>query len=342
MDVEAALGEQARACAAMGSPMYAELLDRLAEDHAAGGVTTVVLSGHEDDPGPSALALRLLGSVHRLVLDRRAGEVGLHYPSVGGTWTADAGPAAVLQLLAQQPELVREWLDRPPQTNEVGRAAALLGALTHLPDELRLPVRLVELGASGGLNLLADRFRVADQGDPASPVQLQDAWAGRALRAWPDLHFVETFGCDPRPIDATTTEGRLALTAYVWADQRERLERLRGALSLVTGPLDVRRCGAADLLDEVSLRDGAVTVVWHSVMWQYLGTDERERAQARLGELGASATSRRPLVHVAMEPTRRRPGSPHECLVTMQVWPCAPEVRVLGVAAPHGVPVVWE
>jgi hypothetical protein len=51
--------------------MYAVLLDRLADDLEAGGVTADVLAGHEDDPGPSALGLRLLGSVHRLVSDEQ-------------------------------------------------------------------------------------------------------------------------------------------------------------------------------------------------------------------------------------------------------------------------------
>ena len=107
---------------------------------ATGGPTAAVLAGHEDDPGPAALALRLLGSVHRLVLERRAGALGVFYPSVGGTWDPVAGAEAVLDLLAEQPGPVQEWLDRAPQTNEVGRATALLGGLLHLPDALRLPV----------------------------------------------------------------------------------------------------------------------------------------------------------------------------------------------------------
>ena len=127
-----AFEQQSVACAALGSPMYAELLSRLAADIAEGGPTATVLEGHEDDPGPSALALRLLGSVHRLVLERRAGELAAYYPSVGGTWEPDAGTEAFLRLLAEQPEAVREWLDRPPQTNEVGRATALVGGLLHL------------------------------------------------------------------------------------------------------------------------------------------------------------------------------------------------------------------
>ena len=64
---------QAESCAEQGSPLYAELLGRLADDIEAGGPTSEILRGHEDDPGRSALSLRLLGSVHRLVLERRAG-----------------------------------------------------------------------------------------------------------------------------------------------------------------------------------------------------------------------------------------------------------------------------
>ena len=132
-----------------------------------------MLEGHEDDPGPSALGLRLLGSVHRLVLERRAGALAAYYPSVGGRWDPVTGAEAVLELFRSDPAPVREWLDRPPQTNEVGRAAALVGGLLHLPPEDRLPLRLVEIGASAGLNLLADRFHLVDDqgaatGDPSS------------------------------------------------------------------------------------------------------------------------------------------------------------------------------
>src|SRR6478752_5748785 len=141
-----AFEQQARACAALGSPMYADLLGRLADDVAGNGPTATVIAGHEDDPGPSALALRLLGSVHRLVLERRAGELATYYPSVGGSWDPDTGTEAFLRLLAEQGDAVRAWLDRPPQTNEVGRATALVGGLLHLGAGERHPVRLFEIG----------------------------------------------------------------------------------------------------------------------------------------------------------------------------------------------------
>ena len=340
-----AFRRQAAACADLGSPMYAALLDRCTDDIDTGGVVAEVLAGHEDDPGPSALALRLLGSVHRLVLDRRAGDLATFYPSVGGTWEPDGGWAAFRRLLADRPDEVREWLDWPPQTNEVGRAAALMGGLLHLRH--RLPVRLFEIGSSAGLNLLADRFAYGDSssrifGDPTSAVHLADAWRGRPLEPWFDLEVVERLGSDVMPVDVRTTEGRLTLTAYVWPDQRERLERLRGALAVAQEmPVEVRRSAARDFVGGLGLRAGAVTVLWHSGMWQYLDDDEQRDVTAAVERLGADATDEAPFAHLVLEPQRRTPDSEHEFLVVLTEWPTG-ERRVLGTSRGHGVPTDWD
>lgn len=340
-----AFRHQAAACADLGSPMYAALLDRCADDIEAGGVVADVLAGHEDDPGPSALGLRLLGSVHRLVLERRAGELATFYPSVGGTWEPDGGWAAFRRLLDDRPGDVRAWLDRPPQTNEVGRAGALMGGLLQLRH--RLPVRLFEIGSSAGLNLLADRFGYVDAsgrtfGDPASAVLLDGAWHGRPLAPWPDLEVVERLGSDVMPVDVRTTEGRLTLTAYVWPDQRERLERLRGALALAQqGAVEVRRSSARDFVGQIGLRPGAVTVLWHSVMWQYLDEDEQADVSRAIEALGAEATDDAPFAHLLLEPLRRTPDSERAYLVVLSEWP-AGERRILGTSRGHGVPTDWD
>ena len=72
--------------------------------------------------------------MHRLVLERRAGGLAAYYPSVGGHWHAPHGVPAFIDLLDRDRDAVRGWLDRPPQTNEVGRATALMGGLLHLPE----------------------------------------------------------------------------------------------------------------------------------------------------------------------------------------------------------------
>ena len=260
------LRAQARACAHLGSAMYDELLTRLADDLDAGGTTATVLRGHEADPGPSGLALRLVGGVHRLVLAGSVPELSAYYPTVGGTWSS-RGSEAVLAFLAARGEEVRPLLDQAPQTNEVGRAAALVGGLLRLAARWPLPVRLWEIGASGGLNLQADRFRITGPagawGDPAGPVVLEEAWTGRPLPVDAHLRVVERGGCDVSPVDVTTEAGRLTLTSYVWPDMTARHERLAGAIALAPRPpgggrADRRRVVRRTARDGAGAADGAV------------------------------------------------------------------------------------
>jgi hypothetical protein len=347
MDVVAAFRTQGRACEHLGSPMYAELLAGLADDLEAGGPTARVLRGHEDDPGPSGLALRLAGALHRLALAGAAPGLTAYYPTVGGTWTADGVPA-VLDLLDRRGGDVLPLLEQAPQTNEVGRAAALLGGLLRVTAQRRLPVRLFEIGASGGLNLRPDRFRYTDDsggawGDPRSPVLLEGAWQGSAAPSEAPLTVLQRGGCDVNPVDVTTEDGRLTLTSYVWPDMTARHARLAGAIALARAePVRVERADAASYVEGLGLAEGRLTVLWHSVMWQYVPREQQERASARLAALGEQATEEAPLVHLFAEPTRRTPEDRHRFWVVAQAWPGDARRRFLGQMAPHGLPVTWE
>jgi hypothetical protein len=339
--------EQAAACAQLGSPMYAELLDRVADDIDAGGVSTRVLAGHEEDPGPSALALRLVGSVHRLVLDGLAPDLAPFYPSAGGHWDLVPGWQAFETLLRDQGEAVRRWLDQPPQTNEVGRAAALVGGLLRIGESHRLPVRLLEIGSSAGLNLRAHTFTIADdegnvhEGDPGL-VRLVGAWRGRRLHPWPGLEVVERLGSDVAPLDVNRPEDRLTLMSYVWPDQRARLARLEDAIRTArVVPAEVRRQDAVSFVRDIRLVEGVTTVLWHSVMWQYLPEQDQRTVTAHVEELGASASATSPFAHLYLEPVRRTPGASHEFLVVLRLWPTG-EQRILGTSVGHGIPTTWE
>jgi hypothetical protein len=347
-----AVRRQAKACAELGSPMYADLLTSLASDLEAGGSTAEMLTSYEDDPADFLLALRLLGSVHRLVLDGSAAELARFYPSVGGTWRSDAGWRAFEATLREHRDEVRARLHQAPQTNDVGRSAALMGGLLHLVAEHPLPVRLYEIGASGGLNLLPDRYCYLYGPDVAygprdSPVRLAGAWAGHRP---PDVNVevVSRLGCDLAPADITTAEGRLTLTSYVWPDQVERIDRLRAAFRVARAwPVEVRPQDALTFVDQLDLVDDTVTVLWHSLFWQYLSEPRQRQLATRIEQLGAQATARRVFAHLMFEPQRRfpdapaSPDSPVEFLVVLRVWPGG-ERLVLAEAAPHGIPTVWE
>jgi len=335
---------QAAACAELGSRFYGVLLERLADDAEASGPTARVLAGHEEDPVDSLVALRLLGGVHRRVLLGLEPLLAAHYPSTGGDGDAEAALEPFLDVLDASVAELRGVLARPPQTNEVGRAAPLVGALWHLQSIAQLPVRLFEIGASGGLNLLADRFRFEGAGatGPAdSPVVFEDAWLGSVPPTRPVLDVVERLGCDRDPVDASTDEGALTLTSYVWPDQAERLSRLRGALDLArTNPVTVIAQSAADFVGELRREPGTWTVLWHSVMWQYLHEAEQDAVVAHLERLGAAGADEAPLARIAFEPRRLAHGEDIGFVVTAWTWPGGVE-RVLGRAPAHGLPVEW-
>ncbi len=338
------LRTQAQHCQQMDSPLYAGLLWQAADDLLAGGPTAAVLDGHLTDPGRSALALRMLGGVHALVLTGRAAELAAFYPSVGGA--ADPGQGARLawrafrQVLDEHRDEIRDWLRHPPQTNEVGRGAALAGALCHLVAEADRPVRLVEIGASAGLNLRADHFWISgagvSYGPESSPVRMPGAWRGQPPPVRP-VHVIARTGGDLAPVDPIGDEGRLMLSSYVWADQVDRLERLHGACELAAQiPADLRQEPASATIARIKPEPGTWTVLWHSIMQQYLDPEQIAEVTAGVAALGAAATESARFAHVTLELIRGTPDTPIE----VTTWPGGVQRR-LGTAPPHGIPVTW-
>jgi hypothetical protein len=339
------LDRQRQACANLGSALYARLLDGIAADVAAGGICAAVLGPHAGDSLNSALPLRFLGAVHRLVLDGRAPALAAHYPSVGGT----PGPGLVDDFLAAVADLRPEVEARLPlgvQTNEVGRSAALVGGYAEVARRSGLPLRVLEVGASAGLNLRWDHYwydtGASTLGDPDSPVRFTDAWA-RGGAGPPDLAVAggvtvaEREGCDRHPLDPATEEGRRTLRSYLWPDQVDRRARLDAALTVAARvPAAVAVADVRDwLFDRLAApAEGRATVVVHSSVWQYVAPESRDRMRAALRRRGAASTPDAPLAWLRLEAA----GAVADLRLTW--WPGGDE-QVLGTAGYHGTPVVW-
>ena len=330
---------QAEWCDRLGSPLYGSLLLEAADDADAGGPVAQALAGHETDPLESMLQLRFMGAMHRLALAGRAPELAAVYPSTGGDG-ANPWPAFRATVAAHLAEL-RELVERPVQTNEVGRCRALAPGFLLLAAETGLPLRLLELGASAGLNLRWDAFRYRSPGlafgDPASPVDFHDFLEGPAPSPPDRVAVVERAGCDPRPVDATSEDGVLTLRSYVWPDQLERLRLLDGALAVAPRvPVELERAGGAEWIERRLAEpvEGACSVVFHSIVMQYVEPDERDRVGELIAAAGTRATERAPLARLALEP------GADLAELRLTVWPAGDE-RLLAHAGYHGEPVRW-
>jgi len=300
-----------------------------------------VLAGHEDDAHGSALALRFLGAVHRLVLEGRAPALARHYPSAGGEEGPDGAWVAFRATLEEHRDPLRELVRSPVQTNEVGRAAALLGGFLLVAGEIGLPLRLLEIGASAGLNLRWDHYRyeapAGGWGDASSPVRLADVFADRLPPLEVACRVLARAGCDRLPLDAGAEADRVTLASYVWPDQRERLALLRGALEVARRvPAVLEAADAPEWLAAQLTRPApeVATVVFHSIVMQYLDEAGRRRVRDALEQAGARATAAAPLAWLRMEPGMDQAD------VRLTLWPGARE-RLIARAGYHGRPVWW-
>ncbi len=299
---------QAKGCAELGSPFYAALLESAAADLEVGGPVSEALAGFEGESELSALALRLMGAVHRLVLQDRLPQLAPHYPSVGGDGDAALAWLAFRDALTERRMEIRQLIARGCQTNEVGRSAALLGGFLEVAHRSSLPLRILEIGASAGLNLRWDSYRYesgeSGWGDEHSPVRFV-----HFFDVPPPLdrtaEVVERKGCDLEPVDPTSDDGALSLRSFIWADQLGRLSRLDGAIEIARAmPVKVERVDAATFLEREleAPRPGVATVVYHSVFIQYLVEGVRRRITAAIGQATSRAVSDAPVHHLRMEP----------------------------------------
>lgn len=357
----ALFARQSRASSRNGSPMYADICRAASLDLAGASRLTDVLAPWAASRTGDMVPLRVLGAAHRLVLERSAPALALWFPSVGGTAPTDAFGrgacyAAWVDTLVANAERLPALLARPPQTNDPGRTAALAGALAHVAAAYDLPIRVHELGASAGLNLLADRVRITWPGGavgPAdSPLVLPDAWEGAPLPPeLPRPAVLQRVGCDLDPVDLTTTEGRLHLTSFVWPDQSERLDRLRAAYRLAEQvPVELVHADLVEHLRGLRPEPGTVLLVWHSSTWFYLDESQRREAEEAFDRLGALATPDAPVVHAAREYLGDMFASSHA--LVLQWWPVpATQAADVGHAGQpvqyadspaHGLPVTWH
>lgn len=322
-----ALQRQADACAALGSKQYADLVAALRVDAEQGGLTDELLAHRPEDPLRDALVLRLLGAVHRIVLSGRSPALAARYRSAGG----DGAPIPVsdfLETVSANRAEVEDALGQTVQTNEVGRCAALLPAFAEISRRTQLPLNMLEVGASAGLLSNWDRYSYdcfgSTYGPPKSAVRLTDRWDDPF-----DLHcptsVIARASCDIAPLDVLDEPTRLRLLSFVWPDQSARFELLSRALEVArTHPPHVDSGDAAEWLAPrlAGRPTKCATIVFHSIVWQYLPRATKDAMRATLASEGSQANADRPSAWIRMEPA----GPVADVRITY--WPGGIEHRI--------------
>ena len=331
---------QADASGRLGSPFMAMLCRVVAEvlDHStATGRRVLDWDGRPDE---DVLSLRLCGGLHRLVLSHADPALASAYPPN----PADAGRlrAVVEEALHRSDDFLLGALDGPPQTNEIARSAMLFPGFLAIARHFESPLDIAEIGSSAGLNLLFDRFHyrygAREVGDPASPVKLAPEVIGQPPRLDGSLKVVRRSGSDIAPLDVADDAQRLRLRSFVWPDQAVRLQRLDAAIALARAePFMLEKADAADFVSSRldGRTDGAVFVLFHSIMWQYMPSESRARVEAMLTETGTSSGA--PVAWLRMEPLDTR--EPHATL-SLTMWPGG-ESRHLARCDFHGRWIEW-
>lgn len=329
-------------------PLYRQIAEGMSRDSLA----SLLLAAA---PGQARPVL-FFAALHELVLRRPEVPAARWYASVVGADRVPDGdpwPDVRDTVTAHRDELTATIATRTTQTNEVNRAtyvAALLHLATRdLPDQ---PIALIELGASAGLLLGVDRFRVevgeARCGPVESPVRCRGE--SRSANFPSSLRFprvVATCGVDLAPIPLEDTAQVRWLEACLWPDRPERLERFRAAVELLRPePPPVLE---ADMVDGCAMaitraleQEPAAHVI---VMTSWALTYLEPARRAQLAEVLAIAAARgTPVSWTSAEPVGCVPGiptaadGPGTTVLGLRRWRSGREVAPerVGSAHPHG------
>ena len=328
---------QAQYSGAMDAPITTRIVRSIGRAIDRSSATGRAVLDWQGEPVADAMVLRLVGGLHAL---HRAGADAALSQVFHGEIVDDALVDAVIAAtLRRHDAALLPWLAGPPQTNEAGRSAGLMTGILHLASRFGPRVELIEIGSSAGLNLMIDRYGFDLGGVRVGPepaeLSIVPEWRGPPPPS-AAVEIVSTRGVDIAPVDLNDDAAAERLAAYVWVDAIERQVRIDTAIAMV------RRHGVrldqGDAADWVAARlqepqaPDTTRVLMHSVVWQYLTPDGRDRIRADMAAAGARATPDRRLGWVMMEPNRDL----HRHEVRVRGWPGETPMEQVALTHAHG------
>ncbi|MFK8024434.1 MAG: DUF2332 domain-containing protein [Ilumatobacter sp.] len=332
------------------APLNAELARTIAS---APSLSSMLGSAPVNQQSP----VLMLAAIHFLVLAEPDSDLAEWYPNLTSDHRAAADPAlrTTLQAFVEEraPSMFQLLTTRRTQTNEVGRCGVLLPPMSVIADEVGGPLVHVDVGTSGGLNLLLPRFAYRYGDRPtigASEVLLEVGVRGGGPTPEEIPPVASSVGLDSAPIDVTDPIEARWLEACCWPDQADRFHRLRSAIELAAvHPPEIVDAdavtGVATVIgDRRDLGHPVVTTTW---VMSYLSGEQRHEFLAELELVGAELD----LSWIAAESPAQTPELPHHpdlagehlTELTLTSWRAGERsVEHLGTCHPHGYWIHWR
>lgn len=309
------------------------------------------------------VTLLLMAGLHRDVLLKQpaVAELAAFYPSVGGDVAANGRFHKALYTAIQNSEarLAPFIQNATVQTNETGR-----GIFWLLPALMTRwqACHLLDLGASAGLNLVADQrgFQLIDSDNnqtqigKAATAQFTTQCQNSVPPVWaaaPIPTILSRTGCDLRPFPLTTSEDRATLTSFIWADQTARIERLREGIAAFATvndqtPIDLHAIDLPDelptLLEQLFATRSEPLLIYNTFMTVYL----RDYGRDLRHHIANHATQHnKTILWAQAEPLwgGEKPPVADWCAWTVDLWQGnAHHHWHIAWVHPHGTAVLWR
>jgi len=333
------LWRHAKVARALGSPFVAAVLEAGERQLARAPRTAALIRNWPGDSRQDAVAMRFNAALHALARHGRLPALSALYANQHDDFDGAIGAAMV-----EQDDVIALSMRDTPQTNEVGRSAAIAAALMVARQQFGLPFELLEIGSSCGLNLNLGYHEYelggVSAGAIGSSVKIAPTWSGGNPPRAP-IDVITARGTDLNPLNASDPQVRDRLMSYVWADQPHRARRLESALALaLRHPPQIDRADAVTWLSQ-RLEDaqaaGQCRVIFHSMVLQYLTEHDRQTITSMIRHAGARATADKPLAWISFEWTALR----DEVQLCLTCWPGG-ETRVLATCHPYGEWIDWR
>lgn len=291
---------QADFCRSLHAPFVADILDLCAVHYNTSDILKSAIGDWQGNPVEEAFPLRLLGAWHALVLQDKLDWVSA---SGGALWQR------LEQAIVNNPDHFARYIASPPQTNEVGRSAALMLGFLDIAAHTDKPLALYEIGTSAGLNLRWDKYQYWSGGqhiwgDKSASTKILTEYEGTPKLTTQPIHIADRYGCDIAPIDITVETSRDRLRSYVWHDHALRRHTLESAIDTsLNVPAKLTKLPAGEWVKKMLGADNPdhTTVLFHSIMWMYLPTHEQDKIIHLINERGQKARKDSPFFYLALE-----------------------------------------